>query len=176
MSTDTRPATFDRLKKKQPLERKVTIPLDQDALDAYDTAVSALERAKTFNEDTTEAEAQVAEARANLQEHTVTMVFRAIGRKNYDALIELYPPTEEQIEEFRNENLDRHGNPSKGKPAYDIDKFAPALVAASCVEPEMTLDQVNELFDEWNATELAQLWVAALEVNTHRRVVSLGNG
>lgn len=170
-----KPATFDHLKKKQPLERKITIALSQEALDAYDEASDALERAKLLNEKTEDQEAALAVARAALEEESVTLIFRSIGRKNYDALVEMYPPTPEQIEEFRDENRDREGNPGKGKPPYDIEKFAPALVAASCAEPEMTIEQVNEIFEGWNSTEIAELWVAALEVNTQRRVVSLGN-
>jgi hypothetical protein len=171
-----RPATFDHLKKKQPLERRVTIALDQETLEAFDAAGDALERAKLLNEPTEELETALEEARAKLEETSAVLVFRSIGRKAYDRLVDTYPPTPEQIKEFQEDNPDREGNPGKGKPPYDIDHFAPALVAASCVDPAMTIEEVTELFDEWNAVEVAELWVAALEVNTQRRVVSLGNG
>lgn len=170
-----RPATFDHLKKKQPLERKVTIALSQEALDAYDEASDSLERAKLLDEPTEALEEALKAARGTLAEESVVLTFRSIGRKAYDSLVDTYPPTAEQIREFQEDNPDREGNPGKGKPPYDIDHFAPALVAASCVDPRMTIEEVDELFAEWNAVEVAELWVAALEVNTQRRVVSLGN-
>jgi hypothetical protein len=173
-----KPPTFDRLKKKQPLERKVTIALVQESLDAYDAATNALERARLLGEEDRipDLETEVAEAKARLVEDSIELKFRSIGRKNYDALLEAHPPTPEQIKEFQEANADKEGNPGKGQPPYNVDTFAPALVAASLAEPELSEEQVQELFDEWNATELAELWVAALEVNTQRRVVSLGNG
>ena len=171
-----KPATFDHLKKKQPLQRTVTIPLEQDTLDAYDAAESALERARLLGEPTDELESALAVAKEAVLETSVKMTFRSIGRKAYDALLDEHPPTAEQIKEFREENADKDGNPAtKGQPPYNIETFAPALIQASCVEPAMTLEQVNELFDEWNSTELSELWGAAYEVNTQRRVVSLGN-
>lgn len=123
-----RPATFDHLKKKLPMERTVTISLSDD--------------------------------------ESVTLRFRSIGRRNYDALIGAHPATEQQKADAKATGA--------GEPPYDADTFAPALVAASCIEPVMTLDQVRELWDEWNTAEVLDLWVAALEVNTQRRVVDLG--
>jgi hypothetical protein len=38
----------------------------------------------------------------------------------------------------------------------------------------MTVEQVRELWDEWNVAEILPCWQAALEVNTQRRVVDLG--
>lgn len=172
-----KPATFDHLKKKQPLERKVTIPLSQEAVDAYHDAEQAYERAKILNEPADALKEALDAARAAVLEESVQMVFRSIGRKAYDALLEEFPPTEEQIAEYRKEHADKDGNPAKkGEPPYNIELFAPALIAASCVEPKMTVDQVNEIFDEWNSTEIAEIWTAAHEVNTSRRVVQLGNG
>lgn len=172
-----KPATFDHLKKKKPLERIVTIPLDDECVERFERAKDAVERAKLLKEPTEDLEAKLAEARAEVEANSVRMVFRCIGRKAYDALVDAHPPTPEQITQFREDNSTPDGKPAtKGKPPYDIEKFAPALVQASCADPQLTLEQVNELFDEWNSTELAELWVAALEVNTQRRVVTLGNG
>jgi hypothetical protein len=166
-----RPATFDRLRKKQPLQKLVTIPLSSEAVEAYDRAENALERARLLNETDklSGLELELEGARAHLENESETLVFQSMGRLAYDDLVEEHPPTEEQIKEFQ------EANGGKGRPPYNIDTFAPALVAASCVEPQMTVDEVNVLFTEWNATEVAELWVAALEVNTQRRVVSLGN-
>lgn len=163
-----RPATFDHLKKKQPMERTVSVVLSDDAATAWQDASAAVERARLTGKPTDDLEAAAAEARAALEAETVTLRFRSIGRKAYDALLRQHPPTEEQKAEATKE-----GTP---EPPYDIDSFAPALVAASCIEPMMTPEQVRELWDEWNTAEILPCWMAALEVNTQRRVVDLGKG
>lgn len=173
-----RPATFDHLKKKDKLRQVVSIPLDGDAVEAFDQATSNLERARLLGEsDSLEALQELVDrAKEAVEDTSVRMVFQSIGRKAYDALLMAHPPTEEQVAEFQDENRQKDGSPGKGKPPYNIETFAPALIAASCVDPELTPEQVEELWDEWNSTELAELWMAALAVNTQRRVVHLGNG
>ncbi len=116
-----RPATFDHLKKKQPLERVVKVALDDAS--------------------------------------TVVLRFRAVGHKRYKALLDAHPPTDEQKQD-------------ENHPPYNSETFPIALIAASCVEPRMTEEQVQELDDEWNTSELVPLWLAAIEVNTQRREVS----
>lgn len=83
----------------------------------------------------------------------VSLVFQSMGSKAYDDLVAKYPPTEKQ----KKEGL-----------TYNIEKFAPALVAECCVEPEMSLDDAKEIFesDSWNRGELMMLFFAAVEVNT----------
>lgn len=83
----------------------------------------------------------------------VTLVFQSIGSKQYDSLMAKYPPNKKQ----QDEGLQ-----------YDIDKFAPALIAACCVEPEMTLDDAKEIWesDVWNRGELFSLFLTAVAVNT----------
>lgn len=97
----------------------------------------------------------------------VEMRFRAIGNKRYDALIRAHPP----VAQTKDQPEDMSGAP------YNPQTFPVALVAASCVEPEMTEEQVTVLRDTWNVAEYSQLWVAALTVNTSRRqVVEAGKG
>lgn len=163
-----RPATFDHLKKKQPLERTVTVVLSDEAARAYAEAAEALERARLTGKATPELEQATATARAALEAETVTLRFRSIGRKAYDALVRDCPPTDEDKAEAKEK-----GEP---EPLYDVGTFAPALIAASCVEPTLTAEQVTELWDEWNTAEIMPCWMAALEVNTQRRVVDLGKG
>lgn len=175
-----KPATFDHLKKKQPLQRTVMIPLSQDSVDALHDAEQALERAKILGEEDRLPDLQAAydAAREAALEDCVEMTFRSMGRRAYDDLIESFPATEEQKAEWCRDNPKEDGTPAdkyKG-PSYDVEAFNIHLVAGSCVEPKMTPEQVKEIFDEWNSTEIAELCVAASEVNTNRRVVQLGNG
>lgn len=161
-----RPATFDHLKKKQPMERVVRVVLSDETARAHEEATAALETARLTGSPTAEHEESVAKARAALDAETVVLRFRSIGRKAYDALLREHPASDEQKAEAEKD--------ATQEPPYNVDSFAPALVAASCVDPSLTVAQVSELWDDWNAAELAQLWVAALEVNTQNRVVELG--
>lgn len=168
-----RPATFDHLKKKQPLERRVSIPLTQEASDTYTQASDALERAKILQHPEhiiQELDEALTKARAALDADSVHLLFRSIGRKSYEALIRMHPSTDKQKEELAAKT------PPEDDPGYDLEEFPIALIAASCVEPELTPDQVRELYDEWNASEMEELWITALEVNTQRRVADWGKG
>lgn len=163
-----RPATFDHLKKKQPLELTIGIVLDNEAAEAHEAAAMALETARLTGKPTAALEEAERKARAALDAETVTMRFRSIGRKAYDALLLAHPPTEADKAEAKEAGTE--------PPPWDIGTFAPALVAASCVEPRMSEAEVHELWDAWNAAESAQCWIAALYVNTQRRVAELGKG
>ncbi|HYH51624.1 MAG TPA: hypothetical protein VEG38_18940 [Acidimicrobiia bacterium] len=184
--------TFDHLRKKQPLERIVRIALNDEVATAYHEASEAAGKAELALK-AVEAQAQrrngsagpdteraVAAARAEFEEfkaaaekahkalaaETVEVRFRALGRKAYDELVRAHPPKDVAGED---------GKVKKSTDPYEYETFAPALVAACCVEPEMTVEQVQTLFEEWNAAEVMELWVAALSVNTQRRVVEFGN-
>jgi hypothetical protein len=97
---------------------------------------------------------------------SVQMTFRSIGRKRYDALVREYPADEKTNEEHK----EQFGNDAP----YDADSFSVALISRSCIEPQMSEDQVRELRDEWNTAEYIELYTTALEVNTQRRVADLG--
>lgn len=82
----------------------------------------------------------------------VTLKYQAIGQREYDKLVAKYPPTPEQRVDGA---------------SFNIDTFAPALIAACCVEPEMTLDDAKELWDspEWSRGDVMVLFRNAVELN-----------
>ena len=106
--------------------------------------------------------------RQRVAEATATMTFQSIGRKRYDGLVDAHPPTEQNREEAKQRDED--------PPAWNPETFMPALVRASCAEPELSEEDVQSIFDEWNQGELLELWQAALYVNTQRRTANLGKG
>lgn len=169
-----RPPTFDHLRKKKPMERVVRVPLDGDAVDAFQEAQLALGRAEMVKTadplqaaklaaDTAELRAALDAARGSLEATMVSMRFRSIGRKRYDKLVTEHPATDEQKAE-------------QPDAAWNLDTFPPALLSASCIEPPMTVEEATELFETWNVAEFMEIWTAALAVNTQRRVVELGKG
>lgn len=165
-TTKPRPATRDHLRSlKKPLTKYVEILLDADALDAFEKAQERLGEATADNREARLRELE--EARKGVVDATVTMKFQSLGRKRYEALISEYPATEEQNEQSLKE--------TEQEAPYNIETFPPALIQASCVEPELTPEDVQEIYDSWNTAELMVLFFAALEVNTQRRTADLGN-
>lgn len=107
-------------------------------------------------------------AREALVEQSVDLWFRSIGRKAYDALIDEHQPTDEH----NAEHLVQTGAPAP----YNLDTFPKALVGASCENLNELDEDLDEIWDAWNANELTEMFTAALMVNTFRRTVQLGNG
>lgn len=70
--------------------------------------------------------------------------FQAISAREMDALRAKFPPTKAQ---------------EKDGFGVNFEKFNPALVAATLIEPELTLDEITDLYadDNWSAGELAEL-------------------
>lgn len=81
----------------------------------------------------------------------ITLLFRAIGSAEYDRLQEKCPPTVAQ----KADNL-----------SYNLDKFGPLLLSRVCVEPDMSAEEWNQLWnsEDWNRGEIGQLFLAAVEL------------
>ncbi len=172
-----RPATRDHLAKKKPATKLVEVVIDPDAARAVSDAEQALTaaeaRARLAPDDEKAQEAvwaaqeayDSAKAQAVADDVVVSLLFRSVGRHAYDELIRAHPPGERQKAE---------------EPAlsFDPDTFPQALVHASLVEPKLSADDVEAIWQspDWNAAELAMLFAAALEVNNHRATVDLGKG
>ena len=63
-------------------------------------------------------------------------------------------------------------NPAKeDNQAFDSDAFPRALIAASCVDPVMTEEQVAQLFEKINQGEVKKLFDAAWDVHNSSEMV-----
>lgn len=82
----------------------------------------------------------------------VTMKYQAIGARAYDKLVEKHPPKPDQRAEGS---------------SFDIDSFAPALIAACAVEPEMTVSQARQIWEseDWSRGDVMVLFRQAVELN-----------
>lgn len=103
-----------------------------------------------------------------VKENSLKFTFRGIGMKRFDNLVEEHPPLDEQIEKMQAAGL--------GAMALRFNPltFAPALCQACLVEPE---EDITGYWDseDWNGIELGELFNAALEANTTRRIIPSGN-
>lgn len=170
----------DRLASKKANLQRVHIAMDPEVAEAYGEAKNAFDVAKLIAEArpddpklsmALEAEKlRLAEAKAALREDAVTFTFRGIGRKSYDDLVAEHPPTDEQ----RQKSVELTGDPRNI--GFNTDTFPPVVIFRSMIEPEMTQEEVNALYDDpaWNGPEVMELFAAALAVNSTRRVVELG--
>jgi|SRR5262245_23109078 len=82
----------------------------------------------------------------------VTLKYQAIGMRNYDRLVSKHPPKPDQRADGA---------------SFDIDTFAPALIAACSVEPEISLEQAKEIWnsEDWSRGDVMVLFRNAVELN-----------
>ena len=147
------------LAKKKAVTKQVPIQTDGEVANEILTLRrlhSAARDADRLSNDTDKApsiQEKIDTLVAASQDSIVVFTFKSIGRENYDDLILEHPPTKKQKEEGSD---------------FNTDTFPPILVAASCVEPEMTVEEANQMFasDSWNGAELRDLFFGALGVNT----------
>lgn len=130
----------------------------------------ALEQAKESGSDE-----QVAELEAQVEEATVTLAFRSIGRPAMNELIDANPPTDADKAKAERFHADADGL-TWGQ------SFEPALLAA-CLIPEegeepLTVEDFEALYksDNWTAPELDTLFITALSVNSANSIEALGKG
>lgn len=181
MSDDVKkPLSYKDIKKrKKPMIRRVPIAMDGEKADEFNDKVSALSdaearlrddpRDKALIREVDTLKAEVEEFREEIKDDVVDFVFRSVGRKRYEDLVQGCPPTKKQIADARKEGAD-------GDLGWNPETFPPTLIAAALVEPEMTEEEVFEIWesDDWNQAELVTLFMAAMAVNAERRVVDLG--
>lgn len=178
--------------RKKPVTKRYSIALDSDVADAYTEARDKFHelkaRAERLPKDTRllyeadQAETLMRERLEDLETESAWFLCRSIGVNAYEDLVNQHLPTEEQRKKARAEG--------HGELGWNPDTFPPALleVCASYVadydedgnevlEP-LTSSFVKELFedDRWNQAEVMGLVAAAIEVNSLRRVVDMGNG
>lgn len=75
----------------------------------------------------------------------LVLKFRALSTTVYDDLVATYPPNKVQKE--------------RGD-QWDINVFAPALIAACSLEPRLSFEEAKELYDsdEWSGGEISSLF------------------
>jgi hypothetical protein len=147
------PDIKDILAKAKPREHTVRICLAGDVaaeverLEAELSATSGWQAESIADQHPGVALAeQIAEARERMKAGEVEFTFRALGAKAWSDLVAQHPGKTDDD-------------------AWDAETLAPALVAASAVDPIMTQSDVDELFEALNVGQRQQLIDAAWQVN-----------
>lgn len=89
---------------------------------------------------------------AEIDAALVEFRFVAVGKRAWSDMLAKHPPTKQQRE--RDPRLD-----------HNPDTFPIAAIAASCAEPEMTVEQVRRLDEALSLAQFSKLWDACLEAN-----------
>jgi hypothetical protein len=81
----------------------------------------------------------------------VSFLFRSIGAQDYDRLVTKYPPTTEQ---------------KAAGDSFDLNRFAPALLARVSIEPTMDEDEWSEIWGSsaWGRGEVSALFWGAVNL------------
>lgn len=141
------------LAKAKPREHTVRMCVAGDAAAEYDRLEAQLSSTAQWqpqsmaeaNPSSAIAERMVA-VQEQMREAEVDFTFRALGKLAWSDLVAEHPSsTEGEL--------------------FDPETLAPALVAACAVDPEMTREDVDELFETLNMRQRQQLTEAAWHVN-----------
>lgn len=109
----------------------------------------------------------------------VVFKLRTVGRTGWEKILDDHPATDEQQAAHKQMQIEDGVSPLLASSLrWNTDTFPPALIAASCVEPAMTVQQAQAMWDDpdWDAPALADLFNGALSVNDPQTIrrASLG--
>lgn len=132
------------LAKRKLREDDVWIPLDETILEEIAELEQQMERHDPTGALRAKRDALIEQAEQDGAAARFT--FRQLPARAYRQLVEAHPPQ------------------TKGMRWHEP-TFAPALIAACCVEPEMTVAQATRIGDEWGEDAYLRLYATAITVN-----------
>jgi hypothetical protein len=147
--------TYDHLRARQQRAESLFLIDDTDLRDEYQRAQTVLNVASigTDADEIKQARTAVHEVEAKLRTSpdVVELKFRGISDGRLKRIMRLKEclPTPEQVEQ-----ADSNGD---GQPLYNPDEFLPRVVAATLIEPRLTVEQVKALFGDDDALDDADL-------------------
>jgi len=149
-------AIEDLLAKVKPATASVRLCLRGDLLGDLDLVNDDLDQydgwepsSLSDTDPRTELQARKAEIEAAMRTESATFTFRSIGDKAWSDLLAAHPARKGKEEE---EN-------------WDATTFPTALLAASAVEPAMTLEQAGQLMDGLTLNQRNTLFGASMSAN-----------
>jgi hypothetical protein len=90
---------------------------------------------------------QLADLQVQMTDAEVTFRLRALGRRAWSDLVVAHPSEKPDL-------------------AYDPETFSVALVSACSIDPKMTVEEVDDLFETLNNGQVQELIDGAFEVNS----------
>ncbi len=150
--------SFEEIRRlKKPNEVTVEIVLDPETSRVIDELERRYEREKRLDERQNRAQLapnilkEIENLREQMEDDKVTFSFRDPGRQKFDALVDAFPPSEQ----------DRKENQFQ----WDPDGFVPALIALAALDPKLSDVEAKEIYDEWGRGDVEALFNAALQAS-----------
>lgn len=164
--TSDSPSLAEIRRRKKPNRVSCQIPLDPEISRQISEKERELERernrvkrnvGKSLAEanPTTKLEEELEALWDQAEGAIATFWFQDCGRKKYDDLVTEHPPTKEQRDEWKEGG-------GEGNLAYDPNTFVPALIALTAVDPVISLEEANEICDEWSTGDVTTLFNSAI--------------
>lgn len=146
------PLSFEDVKAKaRPRETEVTLCLAGDVAVQADRLAEQLELAAAHAPSSLadvdprrELQAELDKVHKAMRDSEVVFRFRALGRVAYSDLLAAHP-----------------ARPGTDDGAWNVDTYPHALIAATCLEPAMTVEQVEQLDELLNQRQRNELFDAA---------------
>lgn len=146
------PLSFDELRQARKARTKIVeVPLDEDILREIDELERALPLQRHVDETenlppkAARLEKQLEDLKVQAQAASEEFTFQELPRPTYRELLAAHPSDDKDLR-------------------WNEDTFAPALLAATCVSHEFTVDQWKTLWDEWPSWVVYPMFAAAYEV------------
>lgn len=145
-----------------PRTKSVRIPLNPTAIARLAELEQAVEDARnrptaaiTDGDFVAEAQDELDAFRDEADDLAVTFTFRELKRPEWTALVRAHPSDDPNT-------------------LWNVDLFEPALVAASCIDPVMDVDQARRLFGSLGMTGATILYLTAERLQTQPDRVPFG--
>lgn len=146
------PLSFDELRDARKARTKIVeVPLDEDILREIDELERALplqrhvDEAENLPPKAARMERQLEELKAQAQVAAEQFTFQELPRPVYRELLAEHPSDDPGLR-------------------WNEETFGPALLAASCVSHDFTVEQWQTLWDEWPSWVVYPMFSAAYEV------------
>jgi hypothetical protein len=146
--------TFDRSTVKGRRRTTVSVLLNLELVTEHGRLEADLQAQVAASDSLGSREPPAAQAlrdlEARMESEMRPFTLEGIGYGRWQALLMKYPPSREH----RRQGAE-----------FDPATFPPAAVAASAVDPELSVDDAEFLMNELDAAQWAKLWSGCLEVN-----------
>lgn len=148
-----------------PDRREVAVCLDRRLVSKLVALQKAVESKKTTIGDSAEERRELAEVEAKVAEKTHVLVFEGLGWGPWRELLAQYPPQKDQIETFQRAVRLAFMPHALENLGFDAETFVPAAIAASSVDPKISVDEAADLLAKAPPGVIDRIWSAVLEVN-----------
>lgn len=117
------------------------------------------------NDRASELTATIAELEGAYQAASKAMVFEGLGWGPWRELVSEHPPAREQADVFAQAVAFGFMPHSIENIGWNAETFVPAAIAASCVDPDLSVAQAATILRKAPPGVLDRIWTAVLEVN-----------